>query len=128
MKKFLIAVLAFNLVFEFGTGAALLLATENLVPAEQVEGTSWAIAYGFGALAVASVIFWVWKLLEDFNTMGSVLGILAVFHTGLTIATATSFPPPTGMPAAIAHGLLAVSFWFLLFKRASWCKPETSLA
>ncbi|MEQ9021450.1 MAG: hypothetical protein RLN82_01670 [Pseudomonadales bacterium] len=126
MKKFLIGVLILNAVFEFGTGAALLFFTDSIVPADQVEGTSWAIAYGFGAFAIASTVFWVWKQLDEFKTMGSVLGIMAVFHTGLTTATATAFAPQTGIPAAITHGFLALSFWFLLLNRQRWCVVTTT--
>ena len=118
------AVLVINFLFEGFIAVALIVSPQSFVPSEQVEGISWAINYGFAALAMASVTIWVWRVMDDFKVMGPALGTLAVFHTGLAIGTAMSASAGPGFGPTIVHGLLAIGCWFLFFQRSKWCENQ----
>ena len=124
MKRLLMVVLAINFLFEGFIAIVLIASPQTLVPSEQIEGLSWAINYGFAALAMASVTLWVWRFMDDFRVMGPALGILAVFHTGLTIGTGMSASTGAGFGPTIVHGLLGLACWFLLFQRSKWCEDQ----
>jgi hypothetical protein len=121
MRIVLILSLAFNFLVEGPVGAFLVFAPESFLSAGQTEGILWARNYGVAALAVASMIFWVWPHRDNFQVLGVAIGFLMVFHCALTAALLTTGGQQVG---AILHSILTISFTFLYFQRAKWCSTE----
>jgi len=121
MRILLIVVLAANALFEGLVGLLLIIAPESAVSDGSEAGISFATNYGFAALTIASISAWCWRDKDKLRTMGVVLGILATFHSGLTIAMVMNMSAATGAVPAVAHGILALLFWFLWFNRGKWC-------
>jgi hypothetical protein len=121
MRKLLIVVLIVNALFEGLLGALLAFSPGSAVPDGNSAGISFAVNYGFAALAIASIVLWTWSEKDNLKTMGVVLGILLTFHSGLTIATAMTMTAESGAIPTVVHGLMAVLCWILFFNRKKWC-------
>ena len=121
MRKLLIVVLIVNALFEGLVGALLAFSPGSAVPDGSSAGISFAVNYGFAALAIASIVLWTWSEKDNLKTMGAVLGIRSTFHSGLTIATAMTMTAESGPTPTIVHGLMAVLCWILFFNRKKWC-------
>ena len=121
MRKLLIVVLIVNALFDGLLGALLAFSPGSAVPDGNSAGISFAVNYGFAALAIASIVLWTWSEKDNLNTMGVVLGILSTFHSGLTIATAMTMTAESGAIPTVVHGIMAVLCWILFFNRKKWC-------
>lgn len=121
MRKLLIVVLIVNALFEGLVGALLVFSPSSAVPDGSAAGISFAVNYGFAALAIASIVLWTWSEKDNLKTMGVVLGILSTFHSGLTIATAMTMTAESGATSTIVHGIMAILCWILFFSRKKWC-------
>lgn len=125
MKNIFSGLLLVNFVFEGLVGILLIFGIsagdEDLL---QVN-SAWAQDYGFAALAIASIVFWVWKSRFIEAVATPTLGFLMCFHTGLAISTgiaSSATADPIG--ASIAHGVLAITCITLFFTRKQWCEQE----
>ena len=121
MRKLLIVVLIVNALFEGLVGALLVFSPSSAVPDDSAAGISFAVNYGFAALAIASIVLWTWSEKDNLKTMGVVLGILSTFHSGLTVATAMTMTAESGATPTIVHGIMAILCWILFFSRKKWC-------
>lgn len=118
MKILFISFLVLNLLLE-GVAAAFLIGGPQGISSEvQPASGMWAMNYGFGAIAIASAIFWVWPYRENRQAVSPVLGILLTFHTMLVISLAI---PGNQVPGMIAHVVLAVLCMILYTQRSKWC-------
>lgn len=121
MKKLLTAMLVANFLIEGPVGLTLIFSPENFLPAGQIDGVLWARNYGVAALAIASLVFWIWPSRDDYRTLGVALGFLMFFHWTLMAGLLTSGGQAVG---AVLHFILAILCTLLYFKRASWCNRE----
>jgi hypothetical protein len=122
MRKLYLVLLVLNLLSEVWIGAILLIKPGT----GEALGThtAWATDYGFAALAIASMIFWVWRYRYVSNVAGVALGILTLFHLGTGIATALAVPDGDPIAAPVIHGVLAIMSIALLLTRKRWCDSE----
>ena len=118
MKIFFLTVLVLNLLFEGAAGVALITGPQGAFSDFRPEDGMWAMNYGFAALAVASVVFWVWPHRTDRKAVGVLLGFLMTFHTLLCIALAI---PGNQFGAMAIHGTMAVLCLFLFTQKSRWC-------
>jgi len=120
MKIFFISVLVLNLLLE-GLAAAGLIAGPTGISNIQPETGMWAMNYGFGAIAIASAIVWVWPHRDNLQATGSVLGMLLTFHVALCISLSLAGTPVGGI---VAHAVMAVLCLIAYTQRAKWCIVE----
>ena len=118
MKIFFTVVLILNLVIEAFAAFVLIGSPETMFPEGQVAAVMWARNYGFAALAVGTTVFWIWPHREDFNVVGTVLGILLTFQIAISVALGISGAMMGGM---ILHSIMAVLCIFLYTQRSKWC-------
>ena len=118
MKIFFIVVLALNLAFEALAGVTLIMGPTGLGAAEIDPNGMWGMNYGFGALAIASAIIWLWPNRTNSGAVFSVMGMLTTFHVLLSISLVLG----EQMPPAIAHGVMAVLSIVCLTQRDKWCE------
>jgi hypothetical protein len=118
MKKVLNTALILNFLTDGPVGVFLVFSPQTFLPAGQVEGILWVRNYGVAALAVASMIFWVWSSRDDYGAMGVALGFLLAFHSALTVALLVTGGQLVG---TILHFILATLFVLLYFQREKWC-------
>jgi hypothetical protein len=120
MRKLYVGLLLFNLIFEGLVGLMLIfkLGPEGEDPLQM--HSAWATDYGFAALVIASLIFWVWRNRYQQHIATLVLGILTSFHTGLAVSTGMAVATGDPLAAAITHGLLAILSGGLFITRKQW--------
>lgn len=118
MKKLLNIMLILNFFTEAPAGVLLVFSPASVLPAGQIEGAIWARNYGVAALAMASMVLWLWPHRDNYATTGVVLGFLMGFHTALTAALLTA---ESLLAAAALHSILAALCIVLYFQRAKWC-------
>ena len=99
------------------SGLTELLASISLIGGPDgiwVAGTGemWSMHYGFAALAIASISLWSWSHRSNLEVMTVVIGILLVFHSGLTVSLALAGDQTIGM---MIHALTA-AMCLVLFK------------
>jgi FtsH-binding integral membrane protein len=127
MRKLYIGVLAFNLIFEGLVGLILVFKIDpGGEDALQIH-SAWATDYGFAALVIASLIFWVWRQRYNEQTATLVLGILTSFHIGLTLSTGMAVADGDPIAAAITHGLMAILSFTLFITRKQWILAQEPL-
>lgn len=120
MRKLFTGVLVLNLLAEGWIGLILLL-KPGTGEALQTH-SAWATDYGFAALAIASIIFWVWKNRYTQNVATVALGIMVTFHTGTGIATGLAIADGDPVAAPVIHAVLAILCSALLLTRSNWCE------
>ena len=118
MKYFFFGVLILNLLVEGLAAVTLIGSPELQFPEGQVQGVMWARTYGFAAFAIASAVFWAWPIRNNFEAVGTLLGILLTFHVCIFAALAISGEQPQGM---VMHAVLTVSLIALFALRSKWC-------
>jgi hypothetical protein len=121
MKKLLNTALILNVVTDGPGGLFLLFSPQSFLPADQVEGLFWVRNYGVAALAVASMIFWVWSCRDSYKAMGVALGFLLAFHTVLCMVLITAGNQMVGV---VLHFILATLFIILYLNRPKWCDSQ----
>lgn len=121
MKKLLIVAFIAHVLLEGLVGALLIIAPYKITPHADAASLTFVINYGFAALAMASVVFWGWSGRDNYRIMGAVLGILATFHTGLTIASGMMLVEDGSPAVLVIHAVMAVLFWLLFARRRQWC-------
>jgi len=120
MRRFFISVLVLNLLIEGLAAVSLIFSSPVGVFAEnRPAGSEWSMIYGFAAFAIATAIFWLWPYRDDAAAVGSVMGMLATFHTALFIVLAVAGTQMAGM---IMHAVMAGFCWLILFQRDRWCQ------
>jgi hypothetical protein len=118
MKNLFTGYLVTNLLLEGLAAIVLIGATLGLFSIEQLETGTWAMVYGFAALAIATPIFWVWPYRTRSEAVGPVLGILLTFHALVAVAFATL---GNQVPTVTVHGLMAALAIYLYSQRTAWC-------
>ena len=116
MKIAFVVILVFNLLLETMASVSLIAGPGGVSAAG--SGNMWSMHYGFAALAIASIGLWVWPHRSNLAAVTTVLGILATFHTGLSVSLALAGDQTGGM---IAHIFLSISCLFLFTQRAKIC-------
>ena len=122
LKHLFVILLVFNLVAEGWIGAILLVKPGSGDVLQ--THTAWATDYGFAALAMASMIFWVWRYRFNSRVVILVLGLLITFHTGTGIATGLAVADGDPAAAPLIHALIAAVSAVLFLTRHKWCDPE----
>ena len=117
MNKLFTGYLVTNLLLEGLAGIGLIGATLAIFTVEQLETGMWTLVYGFAALAMASVIFWVWPHRTRREAVGPVLGILLTFHALVAAAFALQ---GNEVPLVIVHGLMAAFGIYLYSQKSAW--------
>ncbi|TDI62594.1 MAG: hypothetical protein E2O92_00710 [Alphaproteobacteria bacterium] len=120
MKNVFTGVLILNLIVEFGAAFALISASLGGVGVEDpMSATVWSRSYGFGALAIGSAVIWIWPHRDNYAVVSTVLGMLMVFHIGVTI----SFGVVGGQLAVGGlHAVLSVLMVTMYVLRGKWCE------
>lgn len=117
MKIFFIVVLVLNFLFETLAGVLLISGPTGLAAETWAAEGMWGMNYGFAALAIASMVFWVWPLRTNLAAVSLALGVLITFHVGLTISLAI---PGNQMGGMIAHAIMAVLCIVAYTQRSKW--------
>ncbi|MEM6999946.1 MAG: hypothetical protein AAF529_04110 [Pseudomonadota bacterium] len=117
MKTFFIVVLVLNFLFETLAGVALITGPTGLGADSWAADGMWGMNYGFGALAIASMLLWVWPLRTNLAAVSVALGVLITFHVGLTISLAI---PGNQMAPMLAHAVMAVLCIVAYTQRRRW--------
>ena len=118
MKHLFTAFLIMNLLVEGLAASSLIPGPLGLSAPEPVTATRWAMNYGFGVIAIASAVFWVWSQRSSLAAVTPVLGILLVFHCSLFVALAID---DTQFAGRVIHGVMAALAVFLFTQRRKWC-------
>ena len=119
MRAFFIAVLVLNFLFEAGAALALIFGPQGAFSDYRPPEGMWAMNYGFAALAVSTMVFWVWPHRNDARAVGTALGFLTTFHLLLAI----SLSIPWNLGAMVTHGIMGILCLFLFTQRSKWCEP-----
>ena len=120
MKYLFMTFLVLNFLAETLAAVTLIGGPEGLAAAGQ--GGQWSMHYGFAALAIASASLWLWPNRNNRAAVTPVLGILVIFHLGLTVSLAAAGDQAGGM---VLHAFLSVLALVTFVTRGSWCEaPE----
>jgi hypothetical protein len=116
VKNFFVSFLVLNLLLE-GMAAGFLIAGPQgvLSDVQTPDGILWSANYGFGAMAIASAIFWIWPHRGSRAAVASVLGILMTFHALVFVSFAMQ---GNHLSPMMAHGVMAVVAIFLYTQRS----------
>ena len=87
-------------------------------------GNQWSMHYGFAALSIASVSLWAWPYRTNLAVVTCTLGILFIFHTGLSISLNIAGDQQAGMTI---HSLLSILSLLLLTQRLRLCSKNNEL-
>ena len=109
MKIFLLLMLALHALLEGGLGLFVIVSPQAAAP-----GLDGMTTYGFAAVTMALAVAWLWPHRHNVAVLGTVLGILATFHTALSLAMLMA----SMLAGIILHVVIAACFWFLWIKRA----------
>ncbi len=112
MRVLFVVLLIAHLLMETMAAVALISGPEGISAPGQ--GAQWSMHYGFAALALASVSLWVWPHRDNLGAVTVALGLLAVFHVGLTVSLAVAGDQVGGM---IGHAVLAAVSLVLVTQR-----------
>jgi len=118
MKTLFTVFLVLNLLAETLAAFTLIGGPLGLQAPEPIEGSRWAMNYGFAVIAIASAIFWLWGKRTSFTAVTPVLGMLMIFHISLAIALSMDASQFAGF---ILHSVLAVIAIGLFATRNKWC-------
>ena len=120
MKNVFTGVLILNLIVEFGAAFALISASLAGGGIEDpMSGAAWSRNYGFGALAIGSAAIWIWPHRENYAVVSTVLGILMVFHIGVTISLGVIGGQ---MATGGLHLVLSILMVTMYALRGRWCE------
>jgi hypothetical protein len=118
VKKIFVGFLVLNLLLEGLTAVFLIGGPQGIrSDAQSHDGILWAANYGFGAIAIASAIFWVWPNRDSHQTVGAVLGILLTFHTLIFVSFAIQGDQ---IPPMLIHAVMAAIAIFLYLQRSKY--------
>ncbi len=117
MRVLLHALLCLHVVLEGGLGLTLILAPQRVAPEADMNTLTALITYGGAAVTMALVVVWFWPWRQSMVALSVVLGILASFHSMLVVAAVAIHLRGGNSTVLMIHGLLAVGFWLLWFKR-----------
>jgi len=118
MKNLFTVFLVLNLLAETLAAVTLIGGPLGLQAPTPIEGSRWAMNYGFAVIAIASAIFWLWNKRSSLTAVTPVLGMLMIFHLCLAIALSMD---TTQFPGFILHTVLAAIAIALFATRAKWC-------
>ena len=116
MKILFNVVLVLSFLFEGLAAVSLITGPEGVTAAGL--GDQWSMHYGFAALAIASMSLWAWPYRTNLPVVTFALGVLFIFHTGLSISLTLAGDQQAGM---IGHSVLSVLCLVLLTQRTKWC-------
>jgi hypothetical protein len=116
MKILFNVVLVLSFLFEALAAVSMITGPEGIT-AEGL-GNQWSMHYGFAALAIASMTLWAWPYRTNLPVVTFALGVLFIFHTGLSISLTIAGDQQAGM---IGHSVLSVLCLLLLTQRTKWC-------
>lgn len=118
MKTLFTLFLVLNLLAETLAAVTLISGPLGLQAPEPIEGSRWAMNYGFAVIAIASAIFWLWTKRSSLGAVTPVLGMLMIFHISLAIALSMD---STQFAGFVLHSILAVIAVVLFSQRSRWC-------
>ena len=121
MRHLFTVFLVLNLLAETLAAGTLIGGPLGLQAPELIEGSRWAMNYGFAVIAIASASLWVWGKRTSLIAVTPVLGILIVFHVCLAMALSMD---STQFAGFILHSVLAVIAIALFATRAQWCSSD----
>ena len=116
MKILFNVVLVLSFLFEALAAVSLITGPEGVTAAGLDD--QWSMHYGFAALAIASMTLWAWPYRTNLPVVTFALGVLFIFHTGLSISLTLAGDQQAGM---IGHSVLSVLCLVLLTQRTKWC-------
>ena len=118
MKRMFVGFLVLNLLLEGLAGAFLIGGPQGILSdAQSPDGVSWAANYGFGAIAIASAIFWIWPSRDSRKAVGAILGILLTFHAMVFVSFAIQGDQ---IPPMVIHAVMAAIAIVLFSQRAKY--------
>lgn len=118
MKILFTVFLVLNLLAETMAAVALIGGPQGVSALGQIEGGMWAMTYGFGVIAIASAILWIWPYRSNLPAVTAVLGMLMTFHVCLFAALTLAGDQQAG---EVIHGVLALFSIALFATRGRWC-------
>ncbi len=118
MKTLFTVFLVLNLLAEALAAVSLISGPLGLQAPEPIEGSRWAMNYGFAVIAIGSAIGWIWTKRSTLAAVTPVLGILMTFHISLFIALSMDPSQTVGFGL---HGVLALLAIVLFTQRNKWC-------
>ena len=118
MKNLFITYLVLNLVLESIAAVSLVGAGLGAFVIPDLEPGMWSMNYGFAAIAVASVLFWVWPHRSKHDVVGPALGFLLTFHALISVSFAIQ---GSHTPSIVVHAFMALFGVFLYLRRSAWC-------
>ena len=116
MKILFTVVLILTFLFEALASVSLITGPEGFTAAG--SGNQWSMHYGFAVIAIASIPLWVWPYRTNLPVVTFALGVLFIFHTGLSISLNLAGDQQAGM---IIHGVLSILCLVLVTQRSKWC-------
>lgn len=123
MKGFFTGILVLNLLIEGMAAVSLLAGAEGVMAQSRPDHGMWPMNYGFAALAIATMVLWIWPYRDNYAAVSTALGFLMTFHTGLFISLLLSGEQMVGM---VLHGIMAVLCVFAFVQRSRWCSPPAT--
>ena len=123
MKILFNVVLILTFAFEALASVTLITGPEGLTAAG--SGNQWAMHYGFAVIAIASIPLWAWPYRTNLPVVTFALGVLFIFHTGLSISLNLAGDQPAGM---IIHSVLSILCLVLVTQRSKWCNVADEAA
>ena len=118
MKKFFTTVLIFNFLIEAMAALSLTISPAAMFPEGQTAGADWARNYGFAALAVSTIVFWIWPHRSNLKVVTTVLGYLLTFQVCILTSLVISGEQMAGV---VIHSVMTVLCLFLFTPRSKWC-------
>ena len=116
MKILFNVVLILSFLFEALASVSLITGPEGISAAG--SGNQWSMHYGFAVIAIASISLWAWPYRTNLPVATFALGVLFIFHTGLSISLSLAGDQQAGM---VIHSILSILCLVLVTQRSRWC-------
>ncbi len=117
MKKIVVVLLGLHALVEGLIGALMVVSPRLLAPAAAPSELGVMTTYGFAALTMALAVAWLWPQRRNIAVLGTVLGLLATFHTGLSVAMIMLAINGASVVTVFVHVIFAAGFWVSWWRR-----------
>jgi hypothetical protein len=118
MKKFFTTVLILNFLIEGLAAISLISAPGAMFPEGQTAGIDWVRNYAFAALALSTIVFWIWPHRSNLKVVTTVLGYLLTFQACILTSLVISGQQMAGV---VIHSVMLVLCLVLFILRKKWC-------
>ena len=119
MKYCLVVLLVLHALIEGLMGAVMVVAPQTLAPTAGPSELGMMTTYGFAAITMALAVAWLWPQRHQLAALSVILGLLATFHTCLSVAIIMLAINGAAIATVFIHLALAGGFWFLWLRRNS---------